>query len=177
MLAKVPSLRLKRWNATRWLGRSSCLAALCRAYSYVLDHLRIEMNNPKNKSEVRKVASELYKNLTSYDNLYFIHLYRDVTALMARYSKLLQAKNIQIPDVGRRIATLRHRLVEFYPRDSELPMNLINEGVADSLIRELLNLEEDMSRKSTLYMLAYTYSYSGFGSRVTTTSRVRRSDS
>ena len=26
-LKKIPSLRLKRWCATRWLGRSECLTA------------------------------------------------------------------------------------------------------------------------------------------------------
>ena len=35
---KIPSLRLKKWNATRWLGRAACLTALCHAYPYILKH-------------------------------------------------------------------------------------------------------------------------------------------
>ena len=37
-MKKTPSLRLKKWNATRWLGRSECLTAMCKTYEYVLEH-------------------------------------------------------------------------------------------------------------------------------------------
>ena len=49
-LEKIPSLRLKKWNATRWLGRVNCLEALCEAYPYVLNHLRDEMKTAKEKT-------------------------------------------------------------------------------------------------------------------------------
>jgi len=35
-------LKLKKWNATRWLGRAICLEALCEAYPFVLNHLKDE---------------------------------------------------------------------------------------------------------------------------------------
>ena len=40
MITKIPSLKIKKWNATRWLGRNTCLTTFCNALEYVLDHLQ-----------------------------------------------------------------------------------------------------------------------------------------
>jgi len=42
ILKKIPTLKLKKWNATRWLSRATCLKALCDAYIYILNHLQDE---------------------------------------------------------------------------------------------------------------------------------------
>jgi hypothetical protein len=85
-LAKLPSLRLKKWSATRWLGRADCFEALCRTYPYVLDHLRIEMAD-KVDTDLQKKATDLYQRLTDYDTFLFIHFYRDLTKRMSITSK------------------------------------------------------------------------------------------
>ena len=60
-LKRLPSLRVKKWNATRWLGRHACLDAVCGAYEYILDHLRLEMMNLNPNAKVtRTAAAELY---------------------------------------------------------------------------------------------------------------------
>lgn len=48
--------------------------------------------------------------------------------MMARTSQLLQAKDIQIRDVGRRIMTLCERLQMNYHLDSETPEDLLGDG-------------------------------------------------
>src|SRR5436189_3192486 len=40
MITKIPSLKIKKWNATCWLGRNTCLTTFCNALEYVLDHLQ-----------------------------------------------------------------------------------------------------------------------------------------
>ena len=40
---------MKKWNATRWLGRAACLSALCDAYLYILNHLEDEIKTTKDK--------------------------------------------------------------------------------------------------------------------------------
>jgi len=127
-LKKVPSLKLKGWCATRWLGRSRCLEALCAAYGYVLDHLRIEMSNSTNKPEVRATASNLYTALPKYDNFVFFFYYCDVTAVMARYSKLLQERAMQIPDVGRLVTRLCTRLEHNFSTKNIFPAELLSKG-------------------------------------------------
>jgi hypothetical protein len=61
-LKKMPSLRLKCWNATRWLGRSTCLMALCKAYECVLEHLSGFASETTELSSHRKTAADLYEN-------------------------------------------------------------------------------------------------------------------
>jgi len=133
----MPSLRLKKWNATRWLGRSNCLEALCNAYPYVLDHLQKEMNLSTNKADVRKVAKDLYRNLTSYDYLLFFFFYRDVTAIFVRTSKLLQAEDLQMSDIGRYISVLHQRLMTVYSKEEKYPPILSANGEVDNLMKEL----------------------------------------
>lgn len=63
-LEKIPSLRLKKWNATRWLGRVNCLEALCQAYPYVLNHLRDESITAKERSvsfNLSRCLANLYR--------------------------------------------------------------------------------------------------------------------
>ena len=136
-LKKLPSLTLKGWCATRWLGRSKCCKALCTAYGYILDHLRLEMSNPSNKADVKKTASDRYDALTQYDNFVFFFYYCDVTAVMARYSKLLQEHALQVSDVGRLITRLCKRLESNFSVDHVFPTELLADGHADSLMREL----------------------------------------
>jgi hypothetical protein len=128
IMEKIPTLQLKKWNGTRWLGRAECLSVFCDAYIYVLNHLRTEMTNRENNADTRKRASDVYAKLTDYDTFLFIFFYRDVTALVARTSKSLQARDLQIPDVGRLIITLSKRLETSYPLDSPLPTDMIGDG-------------------------------------------------
>jgi hypothetical protein len=152
-LKKIPSLRLKRWNATRWLGRSQCLTALCNAYEYVLEHLSVFSATRTELAKDRKIAAELYQELTSYDTFLFVFFYRDLASMMARTSQLLQAKDIQIREVGRRIMTLCERLKADYSSDSLIPKDLTGDGEADNIMRELFG--DDLDRKSQAAMRAY----------------------
>jgi hypothetical protein len=145
-LKKIPSLRLKKWNATRWLGRTVCLTALCNAYEYILDHLSEFSETRAESAKDRKTAADLYRDLTTYDNFLFLFFYRELASMMARTSQLLQAKDIQIRDVGRRIMTLCGRLYADYDSESLIPKDLTGDGEADNIMRELFG--EDLDRKS-----------------------------
>ena len=61
MTKNIPSLRLKKWNTTRWLGRAACLTALCHAYPYILKHLQEEMKSAKD--DIKTLAMNLYQQL------------------------------------------------------------------------------------------------------------------
>ena len=128
---------MKKWNATRWLGRFTSLEALCKAYPYVLDHLRAEMSKPSNKAKVRQAVTELYKALTNYDNFLFFFFYRDLLKILATKSKQFQARDLEISDVGRLIKQLIDRLDLAFPKDSLLPDDLRGDGESDNLMREL----------------------------------------
>ena len=141
-LSEIPTLRLLKWNATRWLGRASCLDALTRAYEYVIEHLHQFSQSEKIKAN-RDTAADLYQRLTSYDNFLFIFLYRDLTEQPAITSKWLQEKKLTIRDVGRRILNLNERLISSYPVGSVVPVPLINTGKADAVLRDLFG--EDLS--------------------------------
>lgn len=145
-LKKIPSLRLKKWNATRWLGRAVCLTAMCNAYEYILDHLSEFSEMRTESAKDRKTAADLYRDLTTYDNFLFLFFYRELASIMARTSQLLQAKDIQIRDVGRRIMTLCGRLYADYDSESLIPKDLTGDGEADNIMRELFG--EDLDRKS-----------------------------
>ena len=121
-LKTLPSLKVKKWNAIRWLGRHKCLEALCGAYEYILDHLRVEMMNLKPSAKVTQTAAaELYRDLTSYENFLFFFLYRDFTEIMAIASKQLQARDLQISDVARNIIDLRTKLEVVYSKNIFFP--------------------------------------------------------
>ena len=145
-LKKIPSLRLKKWNATRWLGRAVCLTAMCNAYEYILDHLSEFSEMRTESAKDRKTAADLYRDLTTYDNFLFLFFYRELASIMARTSQLLQAKDIQVRDVGRRIMTLCGRLYADYDSESLIPKDLTGDGEADNIMRELFG--EDLDRKS-----------------------------
>jgi hypothetical protein len=63
------------------------------------------MANTSNESKVKKSAADLYQALTTYDNFVFFFFYRAVTSLIAHTSKILQNKDLEISEVGRRITT------------------------------------------------------------------------
>ena len=90
-----------------------------------------------NSAEVKKTATELYKDLTSYDNLLFIFLYNDVAAIMARTSKLLQQRNIQISDVGHQIIILCKKLSTTYPCGAPFPVDSWNNSNIDDIFQNL----------------------------------------
>jgi len=56
-MVEVPTL--KKWNATRWLGRARCLTALCEAYLFILNHLddEIKTGTDKKVSVLMKLSS------------------------------------------------------------------------------------------------------------------------
>lgn len=136
-LAKIPSLRLKKWNATRWLGRAACLKAICDAYEHILEHLHTYSRMSLNSKKSRDIAADLYERLTSYDTLVFIWFYRDLAEAMARSSKQLQSRAVTIRDVGRIIMNLQEVLKSSYPKDSLVPRALIGSGEADTILHNL----------------------------------------
>ena len=128
-------MRLKKWNVTRWLGRATCLTALCRAYPYILKHLQEEM---KSKDDTKTLAMDLYQRLTSYDNLVFIHFYRDLAERMKRMSKSLQEKDLSISDVGNRVILLCMQLEINYSEDLLLPGMLLGpDDCTDNVLTDL----------------------------------------
>jgi hypothetical protein len=147
----MPSLKLKKWNATRWLGRFACLDALCHAYEYILDHLREEISNRSNK-ETQKAATELYSDLTSYDTFLFFFLYRDIAERMAIASKTLQQQDLQIPDVGRIILQLRANLTNQYPQQSYFPNHVSGTTDDNNILEELFGVSEDSLEDSNTRM-------------------------
>jgi hypothetical protein len=142
-MKRRPSLRLKSWNATRWLSRSACLMAICKAYEHILEHLRTFATRSDESANNKKIALDLYERLTSYDTLVFIFLYNELAWTMARYSQLLQAKDIQIRGVGRNILSLCRRLESNYPPDSSLPVAMLGTGMLDDVMEELLGNDLD----------------------------------
>ena len=115
------------------------MTALCNAYPYILDHLRDEMKS--SNKELKALATSLYGQLTSYDNLVFIYLYRDLAERLKRYSKLLQDKKLQISDVGRIITMLCMRLETDYSETLPFPGPLLGNGHTDNVLTEIFNGE------------------------------------
>ena len=99
------------------------------------------MEATSNTAELRRTATQLYQNLTTYDYFLSFFFYRDVTASFARTSKQLQARDLQMSDVGRYISVLHKRLTSFYSEDQEYPAELTGEGHADALMFELYDGE------------------------------------
>ena len=142
-LENIPMLRLQKWNATRWLGWARCLTALCNAYEHVLEHLYQFSQTKKEPKKNRDSAADLYQRLTAYDTFLFIFLYRDFTDQLAITSKWLQERAITIRDVGRRILNLNERLIGSYPKDSLVPVPVVDIGKANKVLKELFG--EDLN--------------------------------
>jgi len=142
-LKKIPSLRLKKWNPTRWLGRADCLRALCNAYEHILQHLKEYSMASSNNKKSRDIAADLYQQLTLYDNFVFIWFYRDLAEAMARSSKLLQARSVTIREVGQLILNLRERLRSSYPKNSLVPRALVGSAEASNIWNELFGDDEN----------------------------------
>ena len=91
----------------------------------------------------RRSTFDLYERLTSYDTFIFIFLYNELAWIMARYSQQLQAKDIQIRDVGRNIVSLCRRLESNYPLDSSLPVTMLDTDMSDEIMEELMGNDLD----------------------------------
>ena len=154
-LAKLPSLRLKKWSPTRWLGRADCFTALCRTYPFVLDHLQIEMADKSDRDHQKK-ATDLYQRLTDYDTFLFIHFYRDLTNRMSITSKQLQSKDLEISYIAKHIRALSKRLERHYPSNFDYPVDLLGDGHTEDLIRELFAIKPEDTMESTI-LLYITY--------------------
>jgi len=137
MIAKIPSLKIKKWNATRWLGRNTCLTTFCNALEYVLDHLQSAKDDMSLTSTTREQARELYTAITKYENFLFFFYYKDVTAILAQTSRMLQYEEIQISDVGRYINILCEKLKTSYPLSAMHPIELLASGHVDKIIQDL----------------------------------------
>ena len=133
----IPSLALKKWNATRWLGRHKCLATLCGALQHVLDHFQAIQQDRSYDKSARETAQKLYDQLTNYDVFLFLFYYEQVTEIMATTSKQLQRRQLEISDVGRDIVTLVNKLNAFFPRGSIEPEELMGNGTAYEIMKEL----------------------------------------
>lgn len=150
---KIPSLRLKKWNVTRWLGRAACLTALCRAYPYILDHLYKEMKT-SNSKDLKSLATNLYYQLISYDNFLFIHFYRDLAERMKRTSKQLQASGLQISQVGQIITLLCMQLEVNYAEDLILPGVLLNnDEYTDNVLTDLFGDDFQLGNSNNIIIL------------------------
>ena len=137
------SLRLKCWNATRWLSRSACLMTICKAYEHILGHLyNLIIRNDESASN-KKIVLDLYERLTSYNTFVFIFLYNEFAWTMARYSQQLQAKDIQIRDVGRNIVSLCRRLESNYSLNSSFLVAMLGTDMSDEIMEELLGNDLD----------------------------------
>ncbi len=66
-------------------------------------------------------------------------MYQDLAKMMAKTTKFLQLKDIQIHDVGRRIMTLFERLKGNYPESSDIPIPLLGDGTLDEIMSELFD--------------------------------------
>lgn len=130
----MPSLKIKRWNATRWLGRDACLTTFCNALEYLLDHLKSSIKDKSLTQVTRDQAQELYENITKYENFLFFFYYKEVTAILAHTSRMLQYKTIQISDVGRYITLLCDALKASYPKSATNPIELVGSGHADQIV-------------------------------------------
>jgi len=152
-LEKIPTLRLQKWNATRWLGRARCLTTLCNAYEYVLEHLHKFSQTRKETKQNKDFAANLYQRLTAYNTFLFIFLYRDLTDQLAITSKWLQERAITIRDIGRRILNLNERLIGSYPEDSLVPVPVIDIGKAHKVLKELFGEDLNSISKSNKNLL------------------------
>ena len=136
MITKIPSLKIKKWNATRWLGRNTCLTTFCNALEYVLDHLQLAKDDMSLTPTTREQARELYMAITNYENFLFFY-YKDVTAILAQTSRMLQYEEIQISDVGRYINILCEKLKISHPLSAMHPIELLASGHVDKIIQDL----------------------------------------
>jgi len=150
MLAKMPSLKIKKWNATRWLGRNACLTTFCDAMEYVLDHLQLSMKDVSLTKVTREQAEELYKAITNYDNFLFFFYYKEVTAILAHTSRMLQYEMIQISDVGCYITILCEKLKASYPKSATHPIELVASGHADQIVWDLFG--DDLDGINSIYI-------------------------
>lgn len=157
-LEKISSLRLQCWNATRWLGRSQCLISLCRSYEYILEHLTEFAESRSEKIKDKVLATQLYQKLTSYNTFLFIHMYRDLAVIMARISKSLQIRDIQIRDVGCLILRLCEKLKGNYPADSDIPTPLLGDGAVNKIMEDLFDESFDKLLMMIFFKLIYRYS-------------------
>ena len=106
------------------------------------------MHNPSTKAEVQKTASDLYRDLTTYDYFLFFFFYRDITHLLVRISKTLQKQELQIADVGHIITTLCKTLKTFYSEENAMPSNVIGDDHGNSLLCELFGPIKSISISS-----------------------------
>ena len=136
-LRKTPSIRLKKWNATRRLGRAACLKAICDAYPYILEHLYTYSRISQNPKKSRETAASLYDQLICYETFLFIWFYRDLAEPMARSSRMLQERAVTIRDIGRIILNLQETLKSSYPECSLVPRALVGSGEADNVLHSL----------------------------------------
>ena len=149
-----PALKLQCWNATCWLGWSACLISLCRSYEFILEHLTEFQTSSSESKKDKEVAEDLYKRLTSYDAFLFIYLYRDLAGIIATSTRLLQVRDLRICDVGRLILNLCKSLQVNYPKLSDVPTELLGDGMADNIMEELF---AGKCTILTLFKLIYSY--------------------
>jgi len=142
-------LKIKRWNATRWLGRNACLITFCDALEYILDHLQLSMGDMSLTKVTREQARELYMAITKYENFLFFFYYKEVTAILAHATRMLQYEQIQISDVGRYITILCEKLKVTFPISANESIKLLASGHADQIVQDLFG--ENFDRMPSHY--------------------------
>ncbi len=147
---KIPSLALKRWCPTHWLGHDACLKTLCGALEYILGHLRAIQQDKSYDKKARELAAKLYTDLTNYEDFVFFFYYQEITARMAHTARLLQYPDLQLFDITRYITLLHTHLQKKYAKDSRHPVELMANGYADQIIKDLFNGDINEIRSSTI---------------------------
>jgi len=71
-LKEIPTL--KKWNATRRLGRAICLSALCNAYPYILNHLDVEIKTSTDKKVCTQRTNFTDTLLNSFEQKHRIYM-------------------------------------------------------------------------------------------------------
>jgi len=135
------------WASNMFEGLMQCLRICSQTFIYFLAHCQRTKKH-------RKTAIDLYERLTSYDTFLFIFYYRDLASMMSKSSKLLQAKDIQIREVGCRIRNLCRKLVGNYPKDSPVPMDMNGDAEVDNVMADLFG-KDSTNRKSQRAMRIY----------------------
>ena len=97
----------------------------------------------------REQARELYMAITKYENFLFFFYYKEVTAILAHATRMLQYEQIQISDVGRYITILCEKLKVTFPISANESIKLLASGHADQIVQDLFG--ENFDRMPSHY--------------------------
>ncbi|XP_046571837.1 zinc finger protein 862-like [Haliotis rubra] len=107
-------ITIKKTVHTRWLSHERAVHAVRQCYPAILADLEnaVGMGNDKRAGDKLSVTAEgLYKQLKSYDKLYFILLLCDVCSMLANLTKLFERRDLDLsivePQLRSSVASLK----------------------------------------------------------------------